>query len=1151
MNISGMYTKGVVLAAFLLSAISAYPAENPRPVVNYHLSFENVNFFRDDFIEKSGKKTIEQREIDFPEGRFGKGIRMNYVPRVPDDDNMSGIDLDLITAVIFNTSNFSEMGFNEPFFWGAGRLHPRMGAIAFWAKGKLPFPGPLFEQSSIAFGRLERDLIGIIIDDDNCLCAYLRDARYIRHELLSDEEWDSDRWNHIVFNWDWANGLELWLNGEKIASSWGNDSWFETMNPGLFHFPSAGIIYDEMYMLDRPLKKVEITRLMDSNMAPGQETPSFMRPRDGYKLIAECSGADFIENLPVITPDDRLKITEIWPLDARDEHIPGWYVLDGRNEMAWPHEYAFFTIIPGDADYHAEKVDVSTPAGAKVNYVTLTGNLNGVKVQVGSRDMTDVYDLFEVPSGYRFFYGSTIKTTVGSTFRIPFTTEYGTPPGFNGDITLPLSGEKRIHGIGLYHVEQFDLKPEGKRFVISEYRGSLGERYNFALKALNSRDERRLTLASSKKSRPVKTKINIGAFRRLNIFSDPFNRTTGATSITLSIPVKTEKEEEILYVRVHDPAVPSRLWNQFALNMKGFDETFEMLELTVDFQDIVLTEGDRLWIDIGSAGKCEIELGDTNNPATLIVSTVAYYIAADAYTEKEIIPAKAQYSKMYEYMPWKFSGESVSLEHPYAYGGPFDILYPALAIKRVKPDHFVSNFMEIMSGPFYSNAGTPNDISTIELKTIKDSHGAPDWAVYMRDYNTFRHNIADWWVERQNPDGQLGGGWNDDTLFMSAHMPDLPLDGSKNARAIIDTVHTKIEKTGLFEDGYCRIYPIDRMHTGDFISERYNTVINNPGQAYAAEREMESAYYSGHPERTPLNYGEGRAFLSSVNVLNWYWGVDIPEKPYISKPLDELTKDLRLFASCQNEYTFYRYTASNVHRDDFRPYGSSQMYLYLLGDRKGSRLDAHPELAVMWPSGGGPDMARLILKADDSSLEAVCYSFFDVKRDLKMRLCRIGDGRYSIALHSDPEGNGKAKEIIWRIEKDIRRFDIVSLPIPPRTPVVIRVKQIEKHDRPSALPDLAVDPWDVNRSGKQLSVTVHNIGNAAAENIVVRLVDGDDTIESTVIKNLDPPVDFVPKKTTVSFIKVPESRYLRVIIDPEDAIQEILEENNEAKVEGS
>ncbi|MFC1541001.1 CARDB domain-containing protein [Candidatus Latescibacterota bacterium] len=1150
MNSSGILTKKFILALFLLSAVTVFSAEKPRPVVNYHLSFESESFFLDDFIEKSGKKSVKQRQIEFPEGKFGKGILMNFIPQVPDDDNMSGIDLDLITAVIFNTSNFSEMGFNEPFFWGAGKLHPRLGAVAFWAKGKPAFPGPLFEQSSIAFGRLERDLIGIVIDDDNYLTAYLRDARYIKHELLGDRQWEPEKWNHIVFNWDWANGLELWLNGEKIAASWGNDSWFETMIPGLMHFPAAGIIYDEFYMLDRPLRKDEITKLMESNMAPRQETPSIRRSTNDLKRIDECSGADEFGNYPVISPDRGLKITEVWPVDARDENIPGWYVIDGRNEMAWPHEYAFFTIIPGDADYHAEKVDIITPAGAEVNYITLTGNLTGVKVQAGSKDMTDIRDLFTVPQGYRFFYGSTVKTAAGSIFRIPFTTEYGTPAGFNGDINLPLSGEKRIHEVGLYHVEPLIGKPSGRIHTISEYRGSLGERYDFALRALNSRDERRLSLASTRNTRSARTKINIGAFKRLNIFSEPFDRATGVTSVTFSLPLRTENIEDMLYIRIHDPAVPSRLWNQFALNLKGFDGDFKILELTVDFTDIVLTGGDRLWIDIGSAGKCEIELGNTDNPAEMTVSSVAPYIAVDAYAEKEIISAKAQYSKMYEYMPWKFSGEQVSLEQPYAYGGPFDILYPALAIKRVKPNHFVSNFMEIMSGPFYSNSGSPSDISKIELKTIIEPNEAPDWAVYMRDYNTFRYKICDWWFERQNSDGQIGGGWNDDTLFMSAHMPDLPLDGNTKARAIIDSVHTKIENTRLFEDGYCRIYPIDRMHTGDFISERYNTVINNLGQAYAAEREMESAYYSGHFERTPLNYGEGRAFLSSVNVLNWYWGVDVPEKPYVSKLLDELTEDLRLFASCQNEYTFHRYTASNVHRDDFRPYGSPQVYQYLLGGRQGSRLDVHPEIAVMWPSGGGKDVARVILKADDTSLEAVCYSFFDVKRDLEMRLCRIEDGRYNIAIHADPDGTGQAGTILWQTEKDIRRFDMVTLPIPPKTPIVIRVRQIQKHDRPSEMPDLAVDPWDARYSDGNVFVTVHNIGNAAAENIAVRLVDGDNTVESKMIASLVSAVNFKPVKEEVTFSNVVDSGNLKIIVDPENAITEILEDNNQVTVKG-
>ncbi|MFC1490876.1 hypothetical protein ACFL6K_06665, partial [Candidatus Latescibacterota bacterium] len=369
MNCRGILKGGCILAVILLSAVSVFSAEKPRPVVNYHLDFESESFFADDFIEKSGIKTMAQRGIEFPEGKFGNGIMMNNISQMPDDDNMSGIYPDLITAGIFNTDNFSEMGFNEPFFWGAGKLHPRLGAVAFWAKGKPAFPVPLFEQSSIAFGRLERDLIGIVLDDDNYLTAYIRDARYIRHELISAAQWDTEKWNHIVFNWDWANGLELWLNGEKIVSSMGNDSWFETMNPGLMHFPAAGIIYDEFYMLDRPMTKREISTLMKSNKAPRSETPNIRRSAGDILRIEDCSGADSFENLPVISPDGGLSITEVWPVDARDENIPGWYVIDGRNEMAWPHEYAFINDIPGDADYHAEKVDIFTSEGAEVNYI--------------------------------------------------------------------------------------------------------------------------------------------------------------------------------------------------------------------------------------------------------------------------------------------------------------------------------------------------------------------------------------------------------------------------------------------------------------------------------------------------------------------------------------------------------------------------------------------------------------------------------------------------------------------------------------------------------------------------------------------------------------------------------------------------------------
>ncbi|MHB9031281.1 MAG: CARDB domain-containing protein, partial [Candidatus Latescibacterota bacterium] len=317
---------------------------------------------------------------------------------------------------------------------------------------------------------------------------------------------------------------------------------------------------------------------------------------------------------------------------------------------------------------------------------------------------------------------------------------------------------------------------------------------------------------------------------------------------------------------------------------------------------------------------------------------------------------------------------------------------------------------------------------------------------------------------------------------------------------------------------------------------------------YAAEREMESAWRSGHPERTPLNYGEGGAFKSSVNVLKWYWGIDVPKEPYVSKPLADLTKELRLYASAQNDYTFYRYTNSRVMADDFMPWGSYETYEYLMGGKRGARWDAHLKLAVAWPSGGGPDVARLVMKADDSSLEAVCYSFDSVKRDLEMRLCRIQDGRYRVSILKDSGGQGKGGETLWSAEADLRRFDIVTVPVPPKTSVVIKVEQLRASPRPAEMADLAIDSWDAYMKGSTVTALVHNLGNAPAKNVVVRLMDGSRMVQEKTIERIDAPVDYQKKRTTVTFENVTPSRGLHVVLDPADSIREIIEANNTAQV---
>lgn len=1114
--------------------------------VNYHLSFDDDKFFKEDIIEQSGKKSLEERKIDFPDGRYGKGIRMREIPPIPDAINMTGIDLDLVTAVIFNTRPGNEMGFNQPFIWGSGRINARLGAVAFWVRGELSFAAPLFEQTSIGFGRKERDLLGITVNDANTVSAYVRDARYEMHEIHSETLLKKDQWNHVVLNWDWANGLQLWLNGQIIASSWGEDAWFETTLPGLFHLPAPGLTYDELYLFDRPLSEKEVKTLMKRNEPPRDNQFSYERMDEVSQRIVEASGSDFRDNLAVVHPDRAITISEVWPDSAGDGHVPGWFVMDGRNEIAWPHPYAMFTIIPGDADFHAEKVDIVTGKSAKVNYAVFTGQLEDVSLQSVTPRKPEFDELFKVPQGSQFLYASLFGTQQGATFRIPFTENYGTPEGFSGDINVPLSGNKRIQNIQLYYVSEGESQEiPGRKVRLMGLDEELDSRTVFAIKALTSRDERQIVLATGSGTGKSET-FNLGAFSRLNLLSDAYEEPAGVKSITLSLPVRTAMKEETLFVRLRDPAVPSRFWNQFVVKLTGFDGEFKKLVLKIDFSDLVLAGGDRLWLDLGTAGETEVMLGDETDEAVLFIDEAPVLEVLDAYTRKELISAKAQYSKMYEFMPWQFTGKEVALNNPYCYGGPFDMLLPALAVHRVDPVNFEANFLIRMCSPEFKD-GKPIHPDKMPLITLPNPDGAPEWALYMRDFNLKRHRMADWWAGKQNEDGQLGGGWNDDVLFLSIHQPDLPLDGNENARYLIDATHKGLEATRYFKNGYCNVQPMDRLHIGDFISERYNTLVNNLGQAYAYEREMESAWHLDKKDQTPVNYfADG--FKSSVNVFSWYWGKDVPQERYVSKSLDELAEEFRLYTSVFDDYSFYRFTESNVHRDDYSPYGANNMYTYMLGGKRGTRLDAHLKLAVSWPYGGGPEMARVVLFAADDSLKIAAYSFEDQVKDLAMRLCRIESGIYQVSIFADPEGRGQEGTVLWQDTREINRFDVVELPIPPNLPVVIVLEQKEATSRPAELPDLALDLWDVQMEGNTLECTIHNLGNGPAKDIKVRVMDGDAIIQEEIIEEIAAPTDFVAKREKILFKNISLSGNLHIVLDPENEISEILEENNEIPV---
>lgn len=164
------------LAAGALLAFNAgnAGAQQGSGTVNLHLPFEDFRFLDDEFVARSEYKTIEDRGLELVEGRYGKALTMIKEPSVVEQDEMTGIDLDTVTAVVFNTRYRRDVwvGYNEPFLWGAGRLNPGSGAVAFWVRGRVR-EGELFTQSAMAWGRKERYLLGITVDGLDRVGAYI------------------------------------------------------------------------------------------------------------------------------------------------------------------------------------------------------------------------------------------------------------------------------------------------------------------------------------------------------------------------------------------------------------------------------------------------------------------------------------------------------------------------------------------------------------------------------------------------------------------------------------------------------------------------------------------------------------------------------------------------------------------------------------------------------------------------------------------------------------------------------------------------------------------------------------------------------------------------------------------------------------------
>ena len=99
--------------------------------------------------------------------------------------------------------------------------------------------------------------------------------------------------------------------------------------------------------------------------------------------------------------------------------------------------------------------------------------------------------------------------------------------------------------------------------------------------------------------------------------------------------------------------------------------------------------------------------------------------------------------------------------------------------------------------------------------------------------------MGEYWPNRQNPDGQFGGGWNDDATHLLQSVIDVTLDGNQKMLDAVNKWRHLFEETDILKDGYENMYPQDTHHTKDIAFGSKPLVLVNLGGAHEMKKAME------------------------------------------------------------------------------------------------------------------------------------------------------------------------------------------------------------------------------------------------------------------------------------------------------------------------
>lgn len=698
--------------------------------------------------------------------------------------------------------------------YGAERnLQAGRGTVAFWCR--IPTrPGPHDVQRLLFVQSKERGYwtyLATMEWQESVFRAQVFDPFHGHgwHDPEGLPSFKPQTWHHLALAWDQAAGAKFYLDGRLLGSSWGKQPWWERLTPHAIHLCYPDAEYDELCVFDFPLTDDEVAALARENRWKIGRSAYVPTAADRANL-EKALNALGVEALPTVDLAAKPGGAPVLLRQARvrqvlDDRIPSWKVVDGRLNLFWP-EWQAPTL--GDVDYSGSELTLSFEPGQQLTHLTLRGLLSGCRIHGVRQDYVSRAPLLSVPEGLHFVAAAKL------------------PPGLTGLHVLRNEGMK-LHEIGALAFDH--SKSTGPANPVSTPLTGTVDWKNVAgfAEALSARTlpHERLVLGKTAGSTPARHAV--AGLSRVHLLSEPVAEITPLDAVRVSLTLTAPWQESVWWLRVQDPVNPRRDLLHVPVRLRNSTPGTEVsFDIVLDFWDVMLDPGTRIWIELTPLHDVTLITGGKQP------SELSLWPGERAKVLREFAHTQSQLAYSY----WQLGSEANGTrgsdpENPgFALLGHIthnhELKLTLDWVRRHVPDHpLTENLWKITHGK----------LNPAPIKPRLAPAGAPDWAVWGRETLERFRAMAHVWADRQSPDGQVGGGWNDDTDFPGVFIC-LPLLGDEKTHAMFRRIFDGLEKTGYLHNGVARA-PIDALHATDFLSWRAHLMLFD----YGAPRHVERA----------------------------------------------------------------------------------------------------------------------------------------------------------------------------------------------------------------------------------------------------------------------------------------------------------------------